>query len=64
MSEEILTTNDVAKYFRITKVTLFKMIHAGKIRAFKVGNVYRFKKYELEEDLRVSKEREKQGEHV
>ena len=55
MSEEILTTNDVAKYFRITKVTLFKMIHAGKIRAFKVGNVYRFKKSELEEDLRINK---------
>lgn len=55
MAEEMLTTNEVVKYFRITKVTLFKMIHAGKIRAFKIGNVYRFKKSELEEDLRIQK---------
>ena len=55
MEEKILTTKEVIDYFRITKMTLLKMIHEGKIRAFKVGNAYRFKKSELEEDLRVNK---------
>jgi len=53
--QEILTTQEVIKYFRVTKITLLKMIHEGKIRAFKVGNAYRFRKSELEEDLRVNK---------
>lgn len=53
--QEILTTKEVIKYFRVTKITLLKMIHEGKIRAFKVGNAYRFRKSELEEDLRVNK---------
>ena len=52
MEEEILTTKDVMKYFRVSKVTLLKLIHEGKIRFFRVGNTYRFKKSELEEDLR------------
>ncbi len=49
----VITTNEVVEYYRITKKTLFKMIREGKIRAFKVGNAYRFKKAELEEDLRI-----------
>ena len=43
------------QYFRVTKVTLLKMIHEGKIRAFKAGNAYRCKKTDLEEDLQVNK---------
>jgi len=54
MENEYMTTQEVIKAFRITKVTLLRMIHEGKIRAFKVGNAYRFKKAELEEDFRVS----------
>jgi excisionase family DNA binding protein len=56
MEKEILTTKEAMNYFRVTKVTLLKMIHEGKIRAFKVGNAYRFKKMELEEDLRADKQ--------
>lgn len=55
MEKEILTTKEAMDYFRVTKVTLLKMIHEGKIRAFKVGNAYRFKKAQLEEDLQVGK---------
>lgn len=51
-----MTTQEVIHVFRITKATLLKMIHGGRIRAFKVGNSYRFKKAELEEDLRVNTE--------
>ena len=55
MEKEILTTREAMQYFRVTKVTLLKMIHEGKIRAFKIGNAYRFKKVDLEEDLQVNK---------
>ncbi len=53
--EEMLTTAEVVKYLRVTKKTLFKLIAEGRIRALKVGNMYRFKKSELEEDLRTNK---------
>ena len=55
MNNEFMTTQEVIQCFRISKITLFKMVKEGRIRAFKVGNAYRFKKAELEEDLRVSK---------
>ena len=55
MENELLTTKEAIEYLKITKKTLFKMIHERKIRALKVGNTYRFKKSELEEDLRVNK---------
>jgi excisionase family DNA binding protein len=56
MENEYMTTQEVIKAFRITKVTLLKMIHEGRIRTLKVGNAYRFKKEWLEEDLKVSHE--------
>ncbi len=54
MEKEYMTTQEVVEAFRVSKVTLLRMIHDGRIRAFKVGNSYRFKKAELEEDLRVN----------
>jgi excisionase family DNA binding protein len=59
MENEYMTTQEVMKCFRITKATLLRMIHDGKVRAFRVGNAYRFKKAELEEDFRVTTEEPK-----
>lgn len=56
MEREYMTTQEVIEAFRVSKVTLLKMIREGRIRAFKVGNSYRFKKSELEEDFRVNTE--------
>ncbi|MDQ1317797.1 MAG: Helix-turn-helix domain [Candidatus Poribacteria bacterium] len=56
MSDKVLTTNEVIEYLRITKGTLFKMVKEGKVRALRVGNAYRFKKDELDEDLKVTHE--------
>ncbi len=55
MDNKVLTTNEVIEYLRITKGTLFKMVKEGKVRALKVGNAYRFKKEEIDEDLRADK---------
>ncbi len=53
MENEYMTTQEVIQIFRITKATLLKLVHEGKIRSFRVGKIYRFKKTELEEDLRT-----------
>ncbi len=55
MNEEILTTFEAVRYFKTSKKTLIRLIHEGKVRAFKIGNGYRFKKSDLEEDLKVNK---------
>lgn len=52
--EEILTTEEATKYLKITKRTLFKLVKEGKVRAMKVGNAFRFKKADLEEDLMIN----------
>jgi excisionase family DNA binding protein len=57
--EEILTTDEATKYLKITKRTLFKMVKEGKVRAMMAGNAYRFKKNELDEDLKVNFEEAK-----
>lgn len=55
MEQEILTTSEATKYLKIDKRTLFKMVREGKVRAMKVGNSFRFKKIDLEEDLSIWK---------
>ena len=44
---DVLTTNEAAKFLRISKHTLLKMIREDKISAIKVGNSFRFLKNEL-----------------
>ncbi len=43
----VFTTDEAARYLRVSKPTLFKHIHLGKIKAIKVGKNYRF----LQSDL-------------
>ena len=48
---DVLTTDEAAKFLRISKHTLLKMIREGKIPAVEVGNSFRFLKNELESFL-------------
>jgi len=50
-SIQIYTTEEVLKILKISKVTLYKLIKEGKIKAKKVGRSYRFLKSELENFL-------------
>jgi excisionase family DNA binding protein len=43
----VLTTNEVMQYLKISKPTLLKHVHLGKIKATKVGREWRFLKSEL-----------------
>ena len=51
-NNNILTATEAAKYLKVTKKTLLKLIKEGKIRALRVGKVYRIIKEELKQDLR------------
>jgi excisionase family DNA binding protein len=55
MTEQLLTAEQATEYLQISRITLFRLIKRGKLRALKVGNAYRFKKDELDEDLKIDK---------
>ena len=44
---EILTLDEVAKYLKISKKTVYKIVHSGDLRAFKAGKHWRVRRVEL-----------------
>lgn len=46
---EIMTLEETAKYLKIGKSTLYKMVREGKIPAVKIANQWRFRKDEIDE---------------
>jgi excisionase family DNA binding protein len=44
MQENLLTTEQVARYLKIDKFTVYRLVTQKKIPAFKVGNQWRFRK--------------------
>lgn len=43
-SDNIMTVPEVAEYLTMHKITVYKLIKAGIIPAFKIGGQWRFKK--------------------
>jgi excisionase family DNA binding protein len=52
MEEQVLTLEEVARVLRVSRKTAEKLVHTGKIRAVKVGRVWRIPRSALEEFLR------------
>ena len=48
LNSPFLTLKEVARYFRLKRVTLYKMVKDRKIPAFKIGGRWRFKKSVIE----------------
>ncbi|MDY6844398.1 MAG: helix-turn-helix domain-containing protein [Thermodesulfobacteriota bacterium] len=46
--EELLTLDDLSKYLKISKPTLYKMVEKGNIPALKIANQWRFKEKEIQ----------------
>jgi excisionase family DNA binding protein len=44
MQEILLSTEEVARYLKVDKFTIYRLVTQKKIPAFKVGNQWRFKK--------------------
>ncbi|MHA1304110.1 MAG: helix-turn-helix domain-containing protein [Candidatus Heimdallarchaeaceae archaeon] len=57
--EELLTLEELAKYLKISKPTLYKMVEKGKIPALKIANQWRFKKDDINRWL--EKQRKSKG---
>ena len=48
MQEILLTTEQVARYLKVDKFTIYRLVTKRKIPAFKVGIQWRFKKAMVE----------------
>jgi excisionase family DNA binding protein len=55
---QILTTKELAKYLKLTKVTIYRYANEGKIPARRVGSRWRFDKDKIDE-LLVRDEKDK-----
>ena len=57
--EELFTLEELARYLKISKPTLYKMVEKGKIPALKIANQWRFKKDDINRWL--EKQRKSKG---
>lgn len=57
--EDLLTLEELARYLKISKPTLYKMVEKGKIPALKIANQWRFKKDDINRWL--EKQRKSKG---
>ncbi|HEY3303550.1 MAG TPA: helix-turn-helix domain-containing protein [Candidatus Binatia bacterium] len=48
MQEDLLTTDQVARYLKVDKFTVYRLVNQRKLPAFKVGNQWRFKREMIE----------------
>ena len=48
---KILTIGEVAKYLRVHRSTIYRLVHRGEIPAFKVGSDWRFYSESIEKWL-------------
>ncbi len=44
----MMTTQEVVKYLNISRTTLYKIMDAGELRSYKVRNVLRFRREDVE----------------
>jgi excisionase family DNA binding protein len=44
MREKLLTTDQVARYLKVDKFTVYRLVAKKQLPAFKVGNQWRFRK--------------------
>jgi len=51
MQENLLTAEQVARYLKVDKFTIYRLVTQKKIPAFKVGNQWRFKRTLVDERL-------------
>ncbi len=53
---QILTVKELAKYLKLTKVTIYKYLKEGKLPAHRVGSRWRFDKDQIDELMKSEEE--------
>ena len=62
MPEKLLTTDQVARYLKVDKITVYRLVTQRKMPAFKVGSQWRFKKKMIDAWLMKNSNLENSGE--
>lgn len=44
-----MTLEEVAQYLKVSKDSIYRLAQKGKMPAYKIGNLWRFKKEEIDE---------------
>jgi excisionase family DNA binding protein len=52
---QILTVKELAKYIKLTTVTIYKYVKVGAIPAQKIGGVWRFDKDQIDKLMKSEK---------
>jgi excisionase family DNA binding protein len=47
MKTEVMTVEDVAKYLKLTKITVYKLLKKGEIPGYRIGGSWRVNKKKL-----------------
>ena len=55
MKEKLLTINEIIEILKVSKLTIYRYIKAGKLPAYKVGRDYRIKQSEFDNFLEKNK---------
>jgi len=53
--KRLLTIDEVAEFLHMNPMTVYSWVKDGKIPAFKIGKVWRFRKTEIDEWLKKQK---------
>ena len=61
MQENLLSADQVARYLKVDKFTIYRLVSQKKIPAFKVGNQWRFKRKMIDAWLLKNSNLEKGG---
>ena len=59
MEKRYLSMNDASEYLSLSKITLHRLIKAGKIPSYKVGKKRLFDKTELDKWMQTKKDKSK-----
>jgi excisionase family DNA binding protein len=49
MPDEILTVAELAKYLRVNRFTIYKLLKARRLPAFKIGSDWRFNREQIDQ---------------
>lgn len=55
MKEKLLTTNEITAILKVSKLTIYRYIKAGKLPAYKVGRDYRVRQEDFDKLLEKGK---------
>ena len=59
--KNLLDVEDLAKYLKLKKQTIYNWLNQGKISGIKIGGVWRFDKYEIDKWLKSQSRKVRRG---